>query len=344
MMKAIMKVKEGAGNVEMCNIDEPKVGLHDVKIRVEAVGICGTDIKIRSGDAWSNPPVVLGHELSGVVAEVGSEVTDIKIGQRVVTETGAVVCGHCYYCKTGNFLMCRDRLSIGYGVNGGMTEYCVVPEDIIHTLPDDVPFDAGSLCEPAAVSVHAVYDSVRPEPGDLVVVIGAGAIGLLVAQIAKDFGATVIITGLTHDRFRLDRAIELGIDYAIDTQVENLETLIHKLSGGMGVDLVYECSGSAPGVRTGMSVLKKMGSLVQIGLTKPTLEIEYSMLTGKQIRLVGTFGHKWESWETALRLIEQGKLNTAALITHRFALHDWEEAFRVAEAQVGINVILFPNK
>lgn len=343
-MKAVMKVKEGVGNVEMCEIPEPAVGPKDVKIKVMAVGICGTDIKIRSGDAWSNPPVVLGHELSGVVAEVGSEVKDVKVGQRVVTETGAVVCGHCYYCKTGNFLMCRDRLSIGYGVNGGMTEYCVVPEDIIHTLPDSVPFDAGSVCEPAAVSVHAVYDSVRPEPGDLVVVIGAGAIGLLVAQIVKDFGATVIITGLTHDRMRLDKATELGIDYAVDTQTQDLEPLVKKLSGGMGADLVYECSGSAPGIRTGMSMLKKMGSLVQIGLTKPTLEIEYSMLTGKQIRLVGTFGHKWESWETALRLISQGKLNTSALITHHFSLDDWEEGFRIAEAQEGIKVILEPNK
>lgn len=342
-MKAVMKTREGVGNVELCEIEEPKVGPRDVKIEVQAVGICGTDIKIRSGDAWSNLPVVLGHELSGIIAEVGSEVTDLKVGQRVVTETGAVVCGHCYYCKTGNFLMCRDRLSIGYGVDGGMTQFCVVPEDIIHTLPDDVSFEAGSLCEPAAVAVHAVYDSVRPEPGDLVVVIGAGAIGLLVAQIAKDFGATVIITGLTHDRLRLDKAKQLGIDYAVDTQTEDLEALVMELSENMGADLVYECSGSAPGVRTGMSMLKKMGSLVQIGLTKPTLEIEYSMLTGKQIRLVGTFGHKWKSWEIALHLIQTGKLNTQALITHTFPLSEWEEAFRIAEAQEGIKVVLLPN-
>lgn len=343
-MKAVMKVKEGVGNVELCDIPEPSVGPRDVKIKVMAAGVCGTDLKIRSGDAWSNPPVVLGHELSGVVAEVGSEVKDIAVGQRVVTETGAVVCGHCYYCKTGNFLMCRDRLSIGYGVNGGMTEFCVVPEDIIHILPDEIPFDAGSVCEPAAVSVHAVYDTVRPEPGELVVVIGAGAIGLLVAQLAKDFGATVVVTGLTSDRMRLDKATELGIDYAIDTLTQDLDALVQNLSGGMGADIVYECSGSAPGVRSGMSILKKMGSLVQIGLTKPTMEIEYSMLTGKQIRLVGTFGHKWESWETALRLICQGKLNTSALITHHFPLEEWEEAFRVAQEQEGIKVVLEPNQ
>ena len=342
-MKAIVKTKEGSGNVELMNIEEPKTGFNDVKIKVEAVGICGTDIKIRHGDAWSNPPVVLGHELSGTVTEVGEGVKSVKVGDRVVTETGNVVCGHCYYCKTGNFLMCKDRLSIGYGVDGGMAEYCVVREDIVHTLPDSISFDAGSLCEPAAVSVHAVYDSIRIIPTDVIVVIGAGAIGLLTAQLAKNFGATVIVTGLTNDIYRLSTAKNLGIDYAVDVQKEDISSLVDKLTAGMGADAVFECSGSAAGVRTGMSVLKKMGSLVQIGLTKQNLEIEYSLLTAKQIKLAGTFGHRWESWDTALKLISSGKLNTEALISHRFSIDDWEEAFRTAEAQTGLKVIIHPN-
>ena len=217
-MKAIRKLKEGAGFVEMCDIPEPKCGKTDVKIKVEAVGICGTDIKIEHGTTWSNPPVTLGHELSGVVAEVGEDVRSVKVGDRVVTETGNIVCGHCYYCNTGNFLMCKDRLSIGYGCDGGMAQYCVVREGIIHKLPDSIPFDAGSLCEPAAVSVHAVYDAVPVIPTDVVVVEGCGAIGLLVAQLVKGFGATVVITGLTNDALRLETAKKLGIDYAVDIQ------------------------------------------------------------------------------------------------------------------------------
>ncbi|PWM43222.1 MAG: sorbitol dehydrogenase [Clostridiales bacterium] len=343
-MKAIVKLKDGEGNVELINKPEPSVKKNEVKIKVEAVGICGTDVKIKHGTTWSNPPVVLGHELSGVVSEVGEDVKSVKVGDRVVTETGNVVCGHCYYCRTGNFLMCKDRLSIGYGVDGGMAQYCVVREDIIHILPDEIDFDAGSLCEPAAVSVHAVYDAVSLIPTDTVVVIGAGAIGLLVAQLAKNFGATVIVTGLSQDEERLVIAKDLGVDYVVNTQKDSVEELVNNLTDGRGADVVYECSGSAPGVHTGMSLLKKMGALVQIGLTKPTMEIEYSMLTAKQIKLVGTFGHKWQSWDTALKLMNQGKINADALISHRFAIDDWEEAFGVAERGEGLKVVIFPNK
>lgn len=343
-MKAIVKLKEGVGNVVLTDRPEPSVKKNEVKIKVEAVGICGTDVKIKHGTTWSNPPVILGHELSGTVAEVGEDVKSVKPGDRVVTETGNVVCGHCYYCRTGNFLMCKDRLSIGYGVDGGMAEYCVVREDIVHILPDEIPFDAGSLCEPAAVSVHAVYDAVKVIPTDTVVVIGSGAIGLLVAQLVKNFGATVIVTGLTQDEGRLSVAKELGIDYTVNTQKENVGKIVDDLTEGRGADLVFECSGSVPGVNTGMSLLKKMGALVQIGLTKPTMEIEYSMLTAKQISLIGTFGHKWQSWDTALKLMQQGKINAGALISHRFPMEKWEEAFDIAESGKGIKVVIFPNK
>ena len=343
-MKAIVKLKEGVGNVVLTDRPEPSVKKNEVKIKVEAVGICGTDVKIKHGTTWSNPPVILGHELSGTVAGVGEDVKSVKPGDRVVTETGNVVCGHCYYCRTGNFLMCKDRLSIGYGVDGGMAEYCVVREDIVHILPDEIPFDAGSLCEPAAVSVHAVYDAVKVIPTDTVVVIGSGAIGLLVAQLVKNFGATVIVTGLTQDEGRLSVAKELGIDYTVNTQKENVGKIVDDITGGRGADLVFECSGSVPGVNTGMSLLKKMGALVQIGLTKPTMEIEYSMLTAKQISLIGTFGHKWQSWDTALKLMQQGKINAGALISHRFPMEKWEEAFDIAESGKGIKVVIFPNK
>ena len=146
------------------------------------------------------------------------------------------------------------------------------------------------------------------------------------------------------DEERLVIAKDLGVDYVVNTQKDSVEELVNNLTDGRGADVVYECSGSAPGVHTGMSLLKKMGALVQIGLTKPTMEIEYSMLTAKQIKLVGTFGHKWQSWDTALKLMNQGKINADALISHRFAIDDWEEAFGVAERGEGLKVVIFPNK
>lgn len=342
-MKAIVKEACGDGYVALREVPEPVPGRGEVKLKVMAAGVCGTDIKIRHGQAFSRPPVVLGHELSGEVVECGEGVTAVEIGDRVVSETAQVICGTCDYCRSGHYLMCDRRLSIGYGMDGGMAAYCVVRADILHRLPEGVDYDNGALCEPAAVAVHAVLDHVRLLPTDVVLVSGAGAIGLLAAQVAKSCGAAVILTGLTADTGRLETARALGIDHAVDVQQGDVGALVASLTGGRGVDAAFECSGSLPGVRTAMTQLKKMGRLVQVGLTQPTLEIDYALLTAREIGLIGTFGHRWESWESALRLIADGKVRTAPLITHRFPLDEWEEAFRVAESQEGIKVLLYPN-
>lgn len=342
-MKAIRKIQSGVGFVELVDIDEPKIGKGEVKIKVEAAGVCGTDIKILHGTAMSNPPVTLGHELSGIVCEVDSDVSGIKVGDRVVCETAQKICGDCYFCKTGNYLMCKDRLSIGYGVNGGMAQYIVVRKEIVHKLPDNVSLDCGALCEPAAVAAHAVFDSVRILPTDCVLVAGAGTIGLLVAQIVKCFGAKVIITGLAKDKSRLLVAKELGIDVAINVQEENLEEIVSKNADVSGVDIVFECTGAQQSIVCAMGLLKNMGEFVQIGLTKPQLEIPYSMFTGKEISIRGTFGHKWQSWETAIKLISENKINIEKLITHRFAIEKWEQAFEIAENMEGIKVLIYPN-
>lgn len=343
-MKALRKLKEGQGNVELVETAEPTLAENEVKIKVAYVGVCGTDIKILHGDAWSNPPVTLGHELAGTVEAIGSKVTTVKVGDKVVPETAQVICGKCYYCRTGNYLMCKERLSIGYGVNGGMAEYCVVREDIVHKLPKNLSMEEGALCEPLAVAVHAVYDSVNILSTDVAVVEGSGAIGLLVAQVAKSLGATVIITGLNNDIKRLEAAKEIGIDYTVNIEKDSLEELVENITNGRGADIVFECSGSAPAIRTGMSILKKMGKLVQIGLTRPSLEIEYSLLTAKEISLIGTFGHKWISWETALTLMSLGKIKVTPLITHHFGLSEWQQAFKVAEEAAGIKVLIDPSK
>lgn len=342
-MKALMKMQPGEGFVELREKEKPSIGPGEVLVRVMAVGICGTDLKIRAGHAWSNPPVVLGHELSGVVAEVGSDVQSAKVGDRVVCETAQVICGHCYYCRSGNYLMCDKRLSIGYGVDGGMAEYMVAREGILHALPDSVSFSNGAVCEPLAVAVHAVYDTAPVKSTDIALVSGCGAIGLLVAQVVRSLGARVIITGLDADEPRFATAKALGIEYTVNVQREDLQERIREITGGVGVDLAYDATGSGAAISAAMTALKKKGKLVQIGLTKPKLEIEYSLLTAHEISLIGTFGHNWTSWETALKLIETGKVKTAPLVTHHFELADWEKGFSVAQNLEGIKVMLHPN-
>ncbi|HVI40532.1 MAG TPA: zinc-binding dehydrogenase [Anaerovoracaceae bacterium] len=341
-MKALVKTKEGPGNVQLMEVAEPKAKPGEVKIRVAAVGICGTDIKIYHGDTWSNPPVILGHEYSGIVEEVGAGVTKVKVGDRVISETAQKICGNCYYCNTSNQLMCPERLSIGYGTDGAMATFCVVREGIIHKLPDSISLDDAAVCEPAAVAVHAVYDTVKLYPTDLAVVMGPGPIGLLVAQLVKGFGCTTVLAGTDKDLERLAIGKKLGIDHALDITKVDLIEEVNKLTNGMGADVVYDCTGAAPAIRSGMSALKKMGKFVQVGLTKQSLEIEYALLTQREISIIGTFGHNWKSWETVLQLIREEKLNVSALVTHHFKLEDWEEAFAVAERQEGIKLLLHP--
>jgi L-iditol 2-dehydrogenase len=342
-MIALVKTAAGEGNIELREVQDPSPGPDEVKIRVHATGICGTDIKIWHGTTWSNPPVILGHEFSGTIEETGAHVEGLKPGDRVVSETAQVICGCCEYCTTGNYLMCSKRLSLGYGVNGAFAKYCIARKQIIHRVPDEVSLDEAAICEPMAVAVHAVFGSGELLPSQYAVVCGPGPIGLLTAQAARSRGAIVILCGTDADSQRLELGRELGIDHTINVQQEDPAESILKLTGGSGADYVYECSGSAQAVRMGMSVLKKRGKLVQIGLTSPRFEVEYSLLAAREISLIGSFGHKWPDWEYALRLMKNKQVNVARMITHRFALSQWADAFQVAEKQQGIKVLIQPE-
>lgn len=343
-MQALVKLKSGKGNIELLNVDIPNPSENEVLVKVHAVGICGTDLKIQRGEAWCNPPVILGHEVSGTIYSVGDNVIGLKAGDRVVTETAQIICGHCYYCRTGTYLMCPDRLSIGYGTNGGMAEFIRIRSDIIHKIPDSVSLDCAALCEPTAVAIHAVFDSTRVTSTDIAVIFGCGAIGNLVAQTAKSLGATVVICGIGSDERRLAIAAETGADYTINLEKENLKEVIDSLTGGMGADLIYECSGSKDAIHTGMNLLKRKGSFIQVGLTEATLEIDYGLFTAHEIRIIGSFGHNWGSWETAIKLINNGKIKTKPLITNRYSIKNWEDGFTSASNGNEMKILIYPNE
>lgn len=343
-MKAIVKLQPGDGFVELVEKEEPSPGRGEVKIKVEAAGICGTDIKIRAGHAWSNPPVVLCHEFSGTVAALGDGVTSVAVGDRVVSETAQVICGHCHYCKTNNDLMCRSRLSIGYGVDGAFANFIVVRDGILHKIPDGVSFDEAALCEPSAVAVHAVYDSVQLRPTDRVLFFGPGAIGLLVGQTIRSFGCEIICVGTQMDEQRLRLAAQLGFECVINAEKENVSEVVKQITNDRGVDYVFECSGAKAAILAGMELLKPKGTMVQVGLTQPTLEIPYALLPQREIAIRGTFGHNWLSWEIALQLIRSGKVRVKPLISHVFPIAEWEKAFETAEKQQGVKILIHPNE
>src|SRR5947209_1093911 len=218
VMKAVVKTAPGVGNIDVLDIPEPETPAGHVKIAVRAAGICGTDLHIYYDEFRSRPPVVLGHEISGEVVEVGEGVERIRVGERVTTETYFSTCGSCRFCRTGRINLCPDRRSIGSAVNGGFTSYLVVPERNVHRLPDDVSFLGGALTEPLACVVHGALELPRLVPGDVAVVAGPGAIGLLTLQAVKAAGATTIVLGTDTDEHRLRMARELGADFTFNVQ------------------------------------------------------------------------------------------------------------------------------
>ena len=342
-VRALRKINrwQDSGNIQLCSVERPTPGADEVLIRVEAAGICGTDIKIWHGSTWSNPPVILGHEYSGVIVETGRDVKNLKPGERVVSETGQVVCGVCEYCKTGRELMCDKRLSIGYGVDGAMAEYIKVRQGIVHKIPDTLSFDRAALCEPFAVALHALMDHTRLTATDKVLIMGPGAIGQLAAQAAKSVGALAVLAGLPKDQERLDAARSAGVDV---TLTDLSEEAVKEIAGEKGCDVVLDCSGAERAIRQAMRSVKKTGTFIQVGLTKPELTIDYSLLTGKEIQIIGTFGHRWHNWETAIELMSTGKVRVDHLITGRYGLEDWEQGFTDMQEGRGIKILIYPNK
>lgn len=344
-MKALVKYVKGNGNMEIRDIPEPKVGPGQVKIEVKATGICGSDLHIYHDDIAIplNPPVVTGHEFCGVVVEVGEGVTEWKAGDRVTSETAYSFCGKCHYCITGYYNLCNNRKTLGYWYNGAFAKYTVVPQERVHTLPDSIDFVSGALLEPLACITHAVLELTNITVGDVVLVVGPGAIGLGTLQVAKAQGATVIVSGTSIDIERLKMARELGADYTIDVMEEDLEKFIGELTKGRGVDIVFECSGVARAADDALKVIKKQGQFTQIGLFGKPITIDFEKICFKELKVTGSLGSRWTSWEKAIQLVEQGKVKTKPLVSHQMPITEWEKAFKMFESKEGLKLILTPN-
>lgn len=344
-MKAVVKYAHGKGNVELRDVPEPSPGPDEVMIEVKAAGICGSDIHIFDEDIKLpiRPPVIIGHEFSGVIAEVGSSVTKWKPGDRVTSETSAHVCGECLPCRTGNYNVCAEKRLIGYWFNGAFAKYCVVPSRLVHKLPDNVSFLAGALCEPLACCVNGVIEKTRILPGDVVVIAGPGPIGLLSLQIAKSQGATVVLCGLSQDEKRLKLGEELGADLIINVEEEDPFQTVLKMTNGAGADVFLECSGSPNAVRMGFQLVRRMGQYTQLGLTGRSFSLDFDLVAYKEIIVRGMLGQRWTSWNRGLKMLSKGLVKTEPLISDVLPLSQWEIGFQKFRRKEGIKIILKPE-
>ena len=246
-MQAVVQYAVTPMAVELREVPVPEIGPSDILLKVGAVSVCGSDVHQAYGThSWAvNIPVTLGHEFGGTVAAAGRDVAGFKEGDRVVSETAAVICGTCLMCRTGRYNLCPSRKGFGYGVNGAMAEYVKVPARCLHHVPDSLPFELACLTEPHSVAYNAMCGNAEIKPGDLVVVLGPGPIGLLCARMAALSGAfPLVVAGLAGDAARLKTARELGATHTVNIQEQPLEDVIRDLSP-IGADVVCDASGAS---------------------------------------------------------------------------------------------------
>ena len=342
-MRGLMKTARGIGNLKIEEVENPKPRRDEVLVEVAAAGICGSDIHIKHDQAFYTPPVILGHEYSGTVVDVGPNVLDLKVGDKVVSPATAY-CGRCYQCKTGHMNRCTAEGKRILGVslaNGAFAKYLIVPEYIVHDVPNGVSLEEAALAEPAACIVHAVAESTNICPGDTVVVQGPGTMGLLAAQVAKAMGAgNVIVTGVTADEWRLDIARKTGADLTIDVQSEQDPVgIIRDYTNGLGADVVIEASGACVACAQSLDFVKVAGHVALVGVRGQPIQIDLDPMITKELTMTGTWGTLPSSWVTTLRLMGSKSIDVNPLITHRIALEDWENGFNLMETQQAIKVL-----
>lgn len=310
-------------------VEEPKVSGELVKIKVVYAGVCGTDIHaVEGGYSRTRVPVVLGHEVSGIVVEVGPEVTKVKVGDRVTSETTFSSCGHCEYCKNMELNLCPERVGIGTNQDGAYEEYMLSHQDRVHVLPDDLKLIDAAITEPVACGVHACMETVQVKKGDWICVFGAGAIGVLLAEVAKSQGASVILAGLTEDIDIMAQEKSFGIDIVVNQEQEDLENVVKSATGGMGVNYVFECSGAIPALLKSLRIVRKKGKIVQLGVySSEMVPLPMEVFLQNEIQLVGSRSQRPSSWPIAIELMRSGKVQPAHVIDKIYSLEDWHKAF-----------------
>lgn len=343
-MKAVVKYAPGKGNVEVRDVKEPQPGPGQVKVEVRAAGVCGSDLHIYHDEIAIpiEPPVTMGHEFAGVIAQVGDGVEHFSVGDRVTCETTGRSCGKCLQCRIGHYNMCAHRKVVGYALDGCFAKYCVVNERQVHALPDNVDFVSGALTEPLACCVHAVLELTSISAGDLVVITGPGPIGLLCLQLVKSAGGYAVMCGTSQDAERLELARGFGADLAVDVETGDVHKVVDALTAGQGADVFLECAGAPPAARLGFDITRRGGQYTQVGLFPGPFEIKFDLVAYKELRVTGSLGQRWTSWQRSLALLGRDQVDTKSLVSHILPITEWDKAFRLFEEKQGLKIVLEP--
>ncbi|MCL5071479.1 MAG: alcohol dehydrogenase catalytic domain-containing protein [Actinobacteria bacterium] len=313
---------------------------------MKAAGVCGTDIHIFYDKYPYWPPVVLGHEFSGIIERTGKNTKQFKVGDRVTAEPQQGACGVCRYCKLGLIHLCSFKRSPGWGIDGAMAEYIKLPYKLLHKLPDNISFIEGAIIEPVTTVTHAIIERGKIKPEDFVVIIGPGPMGLIAAHIAKAYGVkNIIITGINQDeKYRLKVARKLKIDYVINAKKVNLKDFIFQKTDGYGADFVIDTSGNENAINYAIDVCSKRAKLVAFGFTgKDSINIAWDKLIFNEINIITSMSSTYNSWKYTIELLEQRKISLEKIVSDVFPMSKYREAFDKVINKDRLKIVLVPD-
>ncbi|REJ72799.1 MAG: Zn-dependent alcohol dehydrogenase [Planctomycetota bacterium] len=336
---AVVNFANEAGAVELRDVPRPAPGPDDVLLEVAAVGVCGSDLHQWTADhSWPvNYPVILGHEFGGVIAEAGPAATGWKQGDRVVSETAAIIDPWNPLSRQGLYNLDPTRKGFGYGVDGAMTKYVRVPARCLHKVPDALPFEKACLTEPCSVAYNAVVNNGDTKPGDRIIVLGPGPIGLLCAAMARLQRAIVAVVGLERDADRFKIAKAYGCEIIVGDCKEWAMA-----ADGLGADGVIDAAGVSATLKAAIDVVRPAGWISKVGWGRDPLDFSLDPLVQKNVRLQGSFSHNWPVWERVLRLLSTGLLDIEPIIGGTWPLEDWHEAFETMHSGKIAKAVLTP--
>ncbi len=338
MMDAIVKPTAGPG-LELRQVPVPVPGPGEVLIKIHKTAICGTDVHIYDWNVWSQehvkPPMVIGHEYVGEIAELGAGITGLKVGQRVSGE-GHITCGHCRNCHTGNIQWCANTFGVGCDRDGAFAEYLCIPESNVILIDESLPEDIVAFFDAFGNATHTalMWDLV----GEDVLITGAGPIGIIAAGICKYAGARRVIITDVND-YRLELAKKMGVDAAVNTAKEDLPHIMKEQGLTEGFDVGLEMSGNGKAFNQMCSVMRNGGKISLLGLGNGPISVDMNHIIGKGLTLQGIYGRKMDNWHQMSYMV-QGGLDLSPIIIHRFHYTDFEKGFEAMHSGQSGKVIL----
>lgn len=343
-MHCVVKTTPGPGNLEYTTHPIPQIGPREILVKVKAAAICGTDVHIKHWNAWAenrmHPPVVIGHEFSGEVVEIGSEVKNVKVRDRVSSESH-IACNTCELCREGHRHVCSNTSIIGVHQDGAFAEYIAIPEEIAFVYNDpSLPWEQLALMEPFGVAVHGMMEF--PLMGRTVALIGAGPLGTMGILLAKHAGAAKIIV-LEPNEERGKNALALGADVVINPIEEDPVAAVKKLTGGLGVHQAVDFSGSIAGLSAAVNYVRPEGWLVCVAIPSKPFTFDLAEFSYRGCSIKGIAGRKmFENWED-MRGLMMGGLDLAPIVSHHLPLSEFAQGLELMEQGKCCKCILLPE-